>query len=164
MDVERARRLLLRLPHVAETMQWGDNLVYWVGNKAIGGRMFVLINLDGGPGPVVSFAAGPEHAAELCECEGFRPAPYLARAHWVAAEHWGVLPAREWEREFSAAHGIVLAKLTARTREVLALPAKERNARIAARKQVLAGDAPGKKQGKQRASIAKLSSGNDADL
>ena len=125
MDAERARQMLLKLPHVAETMQWGDNLVFWVGDKALGGKMFVLIDL-GGRGPVVSFAAGPEHMAELVETEGFRPAPYLARAHWVAAERWDVVPQREWQALFHAAHGIVYGKLPTSTQQVIALPAKER--------------------------------------
>src|SRR5271168_1794039 len=46
MDAERAREYLLRLPHVVETMQWGANLVFWVGDKAIGGKMFAVLNLD----------------------------------------------------------------------------------------------------------------------
>ncbi len=140
MDVERARRVLLALPHAVETVQWGDNLVLWVGDKAIGGKMFALVTLDGGT-PVMSFAAGPERMAELCEVEGFRPAPYLARAHWVAAERWDVLPVREWERELSAAHTIILAKLPPRIRETLALPATKRNALIAERRQQLAAKA-----------------------
>ncbi len=45
MDAERARAFLLTLPHVVETEQWGHNLVFWVGDKAIGGKMFALINL-----------------------------------------------------------------------------------------------------------------------
>ena len=35
MDTERARAFLLSLPHVAETMQWGANLVFWAGDKRI---------------------------------------------------------------------------------------------------------------------------------
>ena len=46
MDAERLRVFLLTLPHTAETMQWGANLVFWVGDKAIGGKMFALLNLD----------------------------------------------------------------------------------------------------------------------
>ena len=46
MDAERLREYVLSLPHVVETMQWGANLVFWVGDKAIGGKMFALANLD----------------------------------------------------------------------------------------------------------------------
>jgi predicted DNA-binding protein (MmcQ/YjbR family) len=131
MDVERARAMLLQLPHVAETMQWGDNLVFWVGDKAIGGKMFALINLSADAHGAISFAAGPERFAELVEIEGFRPAPYLARAHWVAAEHWELLRSSEWQAEFTNAHGIVHAKLTKRTRDVLMLSATQQKKLVA---------------------------------
>src|SRR6202046_1638591 len=91
MDAESAREYLLRLPHVVETMQWGANLVFWVGDKAIGGKMFALLNLDDNSHGVLSFAAGAERYAELLETEGIFPAPYLARAFWVALRHWRVL-------------------------------------------------------------------------
>ncbi len=86
MDAERVRTFCLGLPHAAETLQWGANLVFRVGDKSAGGKMFALVNLDGLGGPVISFCAGPEGYAELLEREGVVPAPYLARAHWVALE------------------------------------------------------------------------------
>ena len=46
MDAESTRAYLLKLPSVVETLQWGNNLVFWVGDKAIGGKMFALLNLD----------------------------------------------------------------------------------------------------------------------
>src|ERR1700758_4737163 len=103
MDSESARAFLLRLPHVAATLQWGPDLVFWVGTKAIGGKMFALLNLDTDSNGVLSFAAGPEGAAELLEIEGIFPAPYLARAHWVALERWSALRASELESRLRAA-------------------------------------------------------------
>lgn len=138
MDAERARAFLLTLPHVAETLQWGDNLVFWAGDKSIGGKMFALINLTAGRHGVISFAAGPERFAELVELEDFTPAPYLARAHWVAAQSWSALRTSEWEGELRNAHAVVFAKLPRRTRDVLAMPAKQRTSLIAARKKKLA--------------------------
>jgi predicted DNA-binding protein (MmcQ/YjbR family) len=119
MDAERARQFLLSLPHVRETMQWGDNLVFWVGDKTAGGRMFALVNLSADAHGAVSFAAGPERFAELVEQEGFKRAPYLARAHWVATERWDVARDREWQDLLGAAHVIVLAKLSKRVRDSL---------------------------------------------
>ena len=136
MDAEKVRAMLLKLPHVAETMQWGANLVFWVGDKAIGGKMFAVVDLDGKGGPVISYAAGPERFAELVEREGVIPAPYLARAHWVAVERWGVFRASEWQSELEAAHALVYAKLPKRTRDVLAMPEAKRL--IAERKKKLA--------------------------
>jgi predicted DNA-binding protein (MmcQ/YjbR family) len=123
MDAERAREYLLRLPHVAETMQWGANLVFWVGDKAIGGKMFAVLNLDEDQKAVISFAAGPERYAELLETEGVFPAPYLARAHWVSIRHWGVLRSSELEEQLKLAHSLIYNKLPKKTRDVLAMPA-----------------------------------------
>lgn len=122
MDAERLRGYLLGLAHVVETMQWGANLVYWVGDKALGGKMFALVNLDGDGKGVLSFAAGPERYAELLEREGVFPAPYLARAHWVAIQHWGVFRRSELEELLESGHCLVYGKLPKRTRELLDLP------------------------------------------
>jgi len=134
MDAEQIRSLLLQMPHVAETMQWGANLVFWVGDKAIGGKMFALVNLDGDGRAVISYAAGQERYAELLEREGIFPAPYLARAYWVAVEQWSTFRLSEWQSELAAAHGIVAAKLPKKVKEVLAMPARERKRLIAERK------------------------------
>lgn len=137
MDVEAVRAYLLTLPHVVETMQWGDNLVFWVGDKAIGGKMFALIDLAGGRGLAISFAAGLEGAAELCEMEGCVPAPYLARAHWIAVERWDVFSTREWQTRLAGAHRIVYDKLPPKAKKILELPVKQRTAAIAERRRRL---------------------------
>jgi predicted DNA-binding protein (MmcQ/YjbR family) len=137
VDAERAREVLLRLPHVAETMQWGANLVFWVGDKAIGGKMFAVLNLDEDQKAVVSFAAGPERYAELLETEGVFPAPYLARAHWVSLRHWGVLRSSELEEQFKLAHGLIFNKLPKKTRDVLAMPAAAQRKLLKERKKLL---------------------------
>jgi len=134
MDIEPLRAWLLSLPHVAETMQWGDNLVFWAGDKAIGGKMFALANLSKDGHGVLSFAAGPERYAELVEIEGVFPAPYLARAHWVAIERYDVFSSNELKEHLRNAHTIVFANLAKKTKDALALPAAERKKLIAQRK------------------------------
>jgi predicted DNA-binding protein (MmcQ/YjbR family) len=126
MNVETLRAYLLTLPHVAETMQWGDNLVFWVGDKAIGGKMFALANLDGSHHGVLSFAAGPERYAELLETDGAFPAPYLARAHWIAIRSYDVFSSKELKDHLRNAHEVIYNKLPRKTKELLALPASER--------------------------------------
>ena len=153
---------------MVETMQWGDNLVFWVGDKAIGGKMFCLLNLDAGAHGVVSYSAGPERFAELVELEGIVPAPYMARIHWVAAERWDVLRNAEWESELRAAHAITLGKLPEKVLDVLALPERVRANVVAERRKVLAerkksaGDkgSAGKKAGAgKKSATAKKSKG-----
>jgi predicted DNA-binding protein (MmcQ/YjbR family) len=143
MNVEWAQQFMLGLPHAVETVQWGANLVFWAGDKAVGGKMFALIDLDegrlgGGGSLVISYAAGPERSTELLELEGVRPAPYLARAHWIGVERWDVFRRSEWERELHAAHAIVYEKLPQRTKAALSLPAGELKRLVAARRKLLA--------------------------
>jgi predicted DNA-binding protein (MmcQ/YjbR family) len=139
VDAERIRAFLLTLPHVAETMQWGANLVFWAGDKAIGGKMFAVVNLDDNDrhGQVISYAAGPERYSELLEVEGISPAPYLARAHWVAASRWDIFRPAEWQSELTAAHALIFGKLPPRTRAVLSMPTRQRQHLIAERKRLL---------------------------
>jgi predicted DNA-binding protein (MmcQ/YjbR family) len=138
MNVESLRAYLLSLPHVEETMQWGDNLVFWAADKAIGGKMFAVANLGREGNRVISFAAGQERFAELVEVEGAFPAPYLARAFWVALERYDVFPSAELKEHLRHGYELVFAKLPKRTKDILAMPATERKKLIAARKKLVA--------------------------
>jgi predicted DNA-binding protein (MmcQ/YjbR family) len=141
MNIESLRAYLLSLPHVEETMQWGDNLVFWVGDKAIGGKMFALANLSTDGHGVLSFAAGPERFADLIEVEGAFPAPYLARAFWIAIERYDVFSSNELKNHLRNAHDVVYAKLPKRTRDILAMQPGERKKLITARRKLLASRA-----------------------
>jgi predicted DNA-binding protein (MmcQ/YjbR family) len=114
-----------------------------VADKAIGGKMFAVLNLDADGHGVLSYAAGPERFAELLEIEGISPAPYLARVYWVAASHWSVFRPAEWEFELRAAHQITFDKLPPRAHKVLAMPPAERKRLIAERKALLASEKAG---------------------
>ena len=118
-------------------MQWGDNLLFWVGDKAIGGKMFALANLERDGNGVLSFPAGPEKYHELLETEGVFPAPYMARNFWIAIERYNVFPSGELQLLLRNAHQLTFAKLPKRTRDLLALPAAERKKLITARKKLL---------------------------
>lgn len=138
MDVERMREFLLKLPHVKETVQWGETLVFWAGDKAIGGKMFALTNLTGVGKGVLSFHVGAEWYSELLENEGVIPAPYMARIYWVCLERWDALPDRELRELLERAHSLVFAKLPKKTKDALAMPAAQRRKLIAERKMLLA--------------------------
>lgn len=138
MDNERVRSICLALPYVTETLNWGHHLVYFVGDKAIGGKMFAMTDLDGTGTGVLWFHCGAERFHELLENENMVASPYLARAYWVTLLRWDALRAREIEEELRRAHALVLAKLTAHTKKVLALPARERAKQIRERKKAAA--------------------------
>ena len=139
MDLDRARTFLVSLPHVAEAEQFGG-LIYWLGDKAVGGKMMAMLNFEGA-GHRISYPAGPERFHELLEQDGLVPAPYLARVHWVSAERWDVFRNAEWEDELRAAHALTLGKLAPRTRRLLELAQAELDKAVAERKRVLAGRA-----------------------
>jgi len=138
MDNEGIRAICLGLLHVTETVNWGHHLVYFVGDKAIGGKMFAMTDLDGTGTGVLWFHCGAERFHELLEREGMIASPYLARAYWVTVERWDVLRAREYEDELKRAHALIWEKLPKRTRTVLAMPAAERARVIRERKKTLA--------------------------
>jgi predicted DNA-binding protein (MmcQ/YjbR family) len=137
MDNERIRVFCMNLPHVAETVNWGHHLVYWVGDRDIGGKMFAMTDLDGSGAGVLSFHCGAERFHEMLEIEGMRPTPYAARNFWVTMERWDALRPREIEDELRRAHALIFGKLPSRTKAVLALPEKERAKLIRQRKKLL---------------------------
>ncbi len=134
---------------MVETEQWGHNLVFWVGDKAIGGKMFALIDLDTEMHGKISYLAGAERYAELVEMEGLLPAPYFARIYWISAERWNVFRTAAWEAELRAAHALTFKKLAPGVAKALALPTRsleqliaEKTAAIAAKSKSKAAAKP----------------------
>jgi predicted DNA-binding protein (MmcQ/YjbR family) len=146
MDNERIRAICLALPNAVETINWGHHLVYWVGDRDIGGKMFAMTDLDGSGTGVLWFHCGAERFHELLEIEGICASPYLAKAHWVTLERWDVLRPRQVEDELARAHALIYEKLPKRTRTILAQPEKERAKLIRERKKVLAARAKAKEE------------------
>jgi predicted DNA-binding protein (MmcQ/YjbR family) len=86
MNVDWLREVCLSFAGAQEQIQWGSDLLFKVG-----GKMFAAAPLE--PAPVcLSFKAAPESFAELAERPNVIPAPYLARAQWVALQTWDALP------------------------------------------------------------------------
>ena len=80
--------------------------------------MFAVMNLE--PGPIaLSFNCTPDDFRELGERPGCLPAPYLARAQWIALERFDALPPREIERLLQQPYDLVVAKLPKKARETL---------------------------------------------
>lgn len=134
MDNERIRAICMGFPHVAETVNWGHHLVYWAGDRDIGGRMFASTDLDGSGVGVLSFHCGAERFHELLEIEGMRPTPYSAKNFWVTMERWDVLRSKQVEDELKRAYVLIFERLPKRTKTLLDLPEKERNKIIRERK------------------------------
>lgn len=121
MDVEWIRKHCLSFPGATEQIQWGYDLVFKVG-----GKMFAVAPLE--PAPVcMSFKVSEEEFAELTERVGVIPAPYMARAKWIALENESALPRDEVKRLMRASYDLVLAKLSKKAQaKILASPAKRK--------------------------------------
>jgi predicted DNA-binding protein (MmcQ/YjbR family) len=113
MNVDWIRERCLSFPYAAEQVTWGSDLTFRVA-----GKMFAVTVLE--PAPVwVSFKCSPEDFAELTERSNIIPAPYLARAQWVALESKDALSADELTDYLRKSYDLIFAKLPKKTRESL---------------------------------------------
>ncbi len=105
MNIDQLRNLCLSFPGATEQIQWGDDLLFKVG-----GKMFAVTRLE--PAKVwLSLKANPENFAELTERPGIIPAPYLARAKWIALESPDAIPDAELAQLLRESYELVLARL-----------------------------------------------------
>src|SRR5215469_16021589 len=114
MDPEWLRKLCLSFPGTTEQIQWGYDLLFKVG-----GKMYAVSPLE--PAPVcLSFKASPEKFAELTERQNIIPAPYLARAQWVALQTRDAVGREELARLLRESYEMVLARLPTKVRNAIA--------------------------------------------
>ena len=105
MDLDELRRYCLSFPGATEGLQWGDNLLFRVGQK-----IFAITSLDSVP-QALTLKCTPERCAELLEIEGISRAPYLARHDWVELEHLNVLGDSELREVIAESYHNVRSKL-----------------------------------------------------
>src|ERR1700738_485752 len=113
MNIDQLRKLCLSFPGATEQTIWEGDLTFKVANK-----MFAHSVLEVAP-VWLSFKASPENFAELTERAGIIPAPYLARAQWVALETRDALAVDELTRLVRESYDLVVGKLPKKTRELL---------------------------------------------
>jgi predicted DNA-binding protein (MmcQ/YjbR family) len=113
MNIDWVRKLCLSLPGATEQTVWEGDLTFKVA-----GKMFAHTVLEVAP-VWLSFKCSPENFAELTERVGIIPAPYLARAQWIALETKDALPPDELTRLIRESYDMVVAKLPRKTRDTL---------------------------------------------
>jgi predicted DNA-binding protein (MmcQ/YjbR family) len=114
MTLETLRAHCLSYSGATEQIQWGADLVFKVG-----GKMFAVAAMDPGASHRLSFKCSDEGFAELIEHDGVVPAPYLARAKWVALETFDALSNREITSRLDEAYRIVFANLTKKAQSAI---------------------------------------------
>lgn len=108
---------VLSLPATVLVRQWGDASV-----GKVGGKIFAIFGLgDDGLVPRISFKCSDMAFELLPELEDAAPAPYLARAKWVAVGPNVPLSADELDAYLREAHRLVAVKLPGRVKTELAL-------------------------------------------
>jgi len=113
IDIDWLRNICLPLPGATEQIQWGNDLLFKVG-----GKMFAIAPLE--PAPVcITFKCSDESFAELTERPKIIPAPYLARAKWVALESPDAMTRGELSELLRTSYELVFAKLPKRAQEEL---------------------------------------------
>ena len=118
MDVEFIRRICVKLPHTTEQVQWGADLVF-----KIAGKMYAVTPLEPAK-TCLAFKCSPEDFADLTERPGIIPAPYMARAQWVALESEDALPAADIKKYLKRSYDLVFAKLPKKTQAELSAKRK----------------------------------------
>jgi len=104
---DEQRRLALSLQGSTEDIKWGADLVY-----SVGGKMFCVFLLREGVTCTCSFKVDDDRFLELTGVTGVKPAPYLARAHWVQVEIGHTLALADLDLLIRRSHALVAAKLT----------------------------------------------------
>ncbi|HEY3935974.1 MAG TPA: MmcQ/YjbR family DNA-binding protein [Bryobacteraceae bacterium] len=122
--IEWLRAYCLSFPHATETVQWGEHLVF-----KIAGKVFAITALEPDAPYLLTIKCAPEKFAECVERPGIVPAPYLARAKWIAVENEDAVSHAELKAMIRESYDLVCAKLPKKTREELARAAVSRAAR-----------------------------------
>jgi predicted DNA-binding protein (MmcQ/YjbR family) len=151
MNPEWVRELCLSLPGATEHVIWGSDLTFKVA-----GKMFAHTVLE--PAPVwLSFKTEPERFYELTERQNIIPAPYMARAQWIALQTRDALASEELAGLIRKSYEMVVAKLPIKAQQSLSVTSggsaapRTARARMATGKKTAANKTGGKKHpGKKR--------------
>jgi predicted DNA-binding protein (MmcQ/YjbR family) len=115
MNADSVGKLTRDWPGVSAEIKWEDDLIFMVA-----GKMFCGLCVSGKEKGKLSFKVEAERFLELTDRPGFRPAPYMARAHWVTLDDPRVIPKSELEHFIRRAYELVFAKLSKKQQRELA--------------------------------------------
>ncbi|HEU4860517.1 MAG TPA: MmcQ/YjbR family DNA-binding protein [Chitinophagaceae bacterium] len=114
MDIEVLRTICLSFPAVTEDVKWGNDLCFCVA-----GKMFCVTNLE--PPHTFSFKVTDAEFEELSQAEGFKPAPYMARAKWVLVTDSSKLSRKDLKNYLQQSYELITAKFSRKQRKELGI-------------------------------------------
>ncbi len=110
--IDWLRTYCLSFPHATESLQW-ESLVFKVA-----GKIFAIAALE--PDRyILSIKCAAEKFAEKVEYPGIAPAPYLARAKWIAFESEDSVSHQQLRALVRESYDLVVAKLPRKSRAAL---------------------------------------------
>lgn len=107
MHIEAVAAFCLGLPGAREDYKWGGVRVFSIADT----KMFALMGLAGDD---LSFKVGAELFLGYVDRPGVRPAPYLARAHWITLSYPFAMGEAELKELLTRSHQLVVGKLSKR--------------------------------------------------
>jgi predicted DNA-binding protein (MmcQ/YjbR family) len=115
MTPDQIARFCLNLPGAREDVKWGGVRVFSVAQR----KMFAALHLANDDS--LAFKVDKDLFLGYCDRPGIRPAPYLARAHWVSVAQPRQMSGEELQALLTRSHQLVVGKLPKRTRVHLLL-------------------------------------------
>ena len=115
MNVEDIQHICKHLPAVTEDIKWGNDLVF-----SVGGKMFCVAGLNQAP-TTASFKVTDEEFEEMCDRDGFKPAPYVAKYKWVWIDDISKMKKTEWKKYIKQSYDLVKAKLPNKIKKQLGI-------------------------------------------
>src|SRR6185369_7677505 len=104
MTIEDIRSIALKLPSATEDIKWGNDLCFCIAEK-----MFCVTSMEGSV--KVSLKVPENDFDELCQRQGFVPAPYMARNKWILIDSSAKLNRKALEGLIKKSYELVKGKL-----------------------------------------------------
>ena len=104
MSPDAVARYLLQLPGVHEECKWGNCRVFSIA----GNKMIAILDLMGSD---LAFKVDQDLFLGFTDRPGIRPAPYLARAHWISMAVPYPLADMELQTLLRRSHQLVVGRL-----------------------------------------------------
>ena len=115
MSIEDLQKICKKLKATTEDIKWENHLCFCVGEK-----MYLVTGLDQQP-TTASFKVSDDEFEEMCQREGFIPAPYMARNKWVFVDDINRLSKKEWEHYSKQSYDLVRSKLNKKLQKGMGL-------------------------------------------
>ena len=104
MTPQQIARFCLELPGAREDIKWGSNRVFSIA----GNKMIAILDFMGDG---LAFKVDQDLFLGFTDRPGIRPAPYLARAHWISMAAPDPLADEELQALLRRSHQLVVGRL-----------------------------------------------------